>query len=248
MLRALREALPGADYIYLGDTARTPYGSKGQATVLRYARECADFLWHQNIDLLIVACNTASALALDTLQKQSPCPVIGTIEPAVKACLSRAGRGPVAVIGTSATIASGAYQRRLAELAPELEVLSQACPLFVPLVEEGFFSGEIAARVIEHYLSSLREKQPSAIILACTHYPLLSPGLSAFLGAQAALIDCAGAVAEEVLRLKGVPRRMGGKDSGSMDYYVTDQPARFNCLANLLLEGCEVRSIKIESL
>lgn len=248
VLRAVREVLPGAEYIYLGDTARTPYGSKSRSTVVRYAKECAGFLWKFEIDLLIVACNTASSLALEELRLISPCPVMGTIEPAVRACLTKASAGPVGVIGTSATISSCVYQRRLRDINPTWQVVAKACPLFVPLVEEGLFDGEIAERIIEYYLQPLKERGLAAIILACTHYPLLAAGISAFLGPQVEIIDCAQAIAGEVASLPAVKGKNSQGGSPSLKYFVTDEPGKFNYLAGVLLEGCRVDAIKVESL
>jgi glutamate racemase len=244
VLSALRQTVPEAEYVYLGDSARTPYGSKSASTVVRYSLECARFLLSHDIDLLVVACNSASALALEVLEKELSCPIIGTIKPALAACLEIPGLERVGVIGTNATISSQAYQKALRAQAPKLEVISRACPLFVPLVEEGLFEGKLVEEVISHYLSSLSEHNIQCLLLACTHYPLLSPGIAKFLGGRVRIIDCAQAIAKEVLVRCPQP---GSTADGGVRYYVTDEPGRFNQLAKLLVDG-EVCAVKLEEL
>ena len=244
VLKAVRQALPGADYVYLGDTARTPYGAKGRETIVRYARQCAGFLLEHEIDLLIVACNTASSLALTELEIECRCPVIGTIQPAVLDCASAWQGGQIGVIGTRATIASGVYERKLREALPGAGVLSIPCPLFVPLVEEGIFAGEIVQRVAELYLAPFKQRPLEALILACTHYPLLKTVLSAYLGPNLRIIDSASAIAVEARKIIGrdLPP---GQGAGTARYFVTDDPSRFNYLASELVSE-EVQAIRVE--
>lgn len=245
VLRELRRELPGEDFIYFGDSARAPYGPKGAETVVRYARECAAFLLERDIKLLIVACNTASSLALQALQAMCPCPVLGTIEPAVQAALSDGPAGSIAVIGTEATIGSEAYDRRLRELRPSLQIYSRACPLFVPLVEQGMLSGEIVEKIVELYLLELRGCQLDSLILGCTHYPLLKPVIAAYLGDSVRVIECSTAVAREAKALlisQGLQRNSG---TGADSWFVTDDVLRFNRLAELFLEKRGISALKV---
>ncbi|RLJ71300.1 glutamate racemase [Hydrogenivirga caldilitoris] len=194
VLRAIRKRFSRVDIYYLGDTARVPYGTKSPETVIRYSLECAEFLSERSIDVLVVACNTASSYALDTLRATLSVPVIGVVEPGVTKALS-CTRGIVGVIGTSATIKSNAYQSRLK--AAGVEVYSKACPLFVPLVEEGLLEGEITQRVIEMYLKEFKDIGIDTLILGCTHYPLLKGAIQEFLG-NVEVVDSSDAVAEEL--------------------------------------------------
>jgi len=176
VLTALRRRLPHQDFLYLGDTARLPYGSKSEGTIRRYALNAASHLFRRDIRLLVVACNTASAHALPALAEISPVPVLGVIEPGVRSALASGARR-VAVIGTEGTIRSGAYQEALHRLAPEVSVSAAPCPLFVPLAEEGWGDHPVTDRIAEIYLRPLLEAGLEAIILGCTHYPLLRPSL-----------------------------------------------------------------------
>lgn len=248
VLKELQAMLPGERLIYLGDTARTPYGSKGAQTIVRYSDECAKFLLRHEVKLLVVACNTASSIALSYLKESCPCPVIGTIEQAVRSALRNARRNRIGIIGTEATIASGAYQKRLQELAPQVTVLSQACPLFVPLVEQGMFSGEIVDKVIEHYLAGMRSEGVDALVLGCTHYPLLSAALGKYFGDEVAIVECAKAIAEEVgeiLSAQGL-RASTSQQSSRGPFFVTDEVSRFDRLAALLLGESMSNAKKVE--
>jgi glutamate racemase len=202
VLRALRAAWPGHSTIYLGDTARVPYGSKSPQTVIRYARQVADFLLGEGIELLVVACNTASANALEALA-DLPVPVVGVIEPgaqgAAEAVRRKSHPAPhIGVIGTRATINSGAYQRALERLLPGVRISARPCPLLVPLADEGWEETEIARAVARQYLADWLPDapgapagRPSALVLGCTHYPVLRPTLAAVLGPEVELIDSA---------------------------------------------------------
>ena len=251
VLKELRKLLPGERFVYLGDTARTPYGPKGSETIQRYSLECARFLHEREIKLLVVACNTSSSFALDVLTAKSPCPVIGTIDPAVRQALQLDGVRRVGVIGTKGTIASGAYAQRIKEANPEVQVFSQACPLFVPLVEEGIYSGPIVESVVEHHLAGLKSQGLDALILGCTHYPLISGVISKFFGPSTKIIECGGAIALEVRELlgKGECLRTGAKPAlEDEQYFVTDDVSRFNDLASLFLEAHPVQAVKVEAL
>lgn len=199
--RAIRELLPQESTIYLGDTARVPYGPKSPDTVRRYSREILDWLLGQHVKAVVVACNTATAHALDDLRARSPVPVIGVIEPGARAAAAATTSGKVGVIGTAGTVASGAYVRALLHERRDLRVVAQACPLFVPLVEEGWFEHPATLLVAEEYLSSVRSAGIDALVLGCTHYPMLAPLLGRIMGPSVQLIDSARETALELARV-----------------------------------------------
>ena len=247
VLRELRKALPNEHFIYLGDTARTPYGSKSASTIVRYSVECASFLSNFDVKLVVVACNTSSAAALSELDHRFPCPVIGTIVPAVKAALAASSAGRFGVIGTQGTIASKVYDQALQTAVPGSFVYSMACPLFVPLVEQGMLEGEIVDKVIELYLTPFKREGIDTLILGCTHYPLLTPRIQSFLGNSVKIIECSKAITEEVLTtLRSGEAAATGP--GQEDYYVTDEVSRFNHLAKLILQQDHVHAAQVEEL
>ena len=194
VLKAIRERYPLTDIIYLGDTARVPYGTRSRETVIRYSLECADFLLARDIDILVIACNTASSYAIDELSSHSPVPVVGVVKPGVEEAL-RHTSGRVGVIGTRGTIASGSYQRLLRESG--VYTVARPCPLFVPLVEEGLTDGPIALEVAKLYLTEMKESGIDTLILGCTHYPLLKKVISQVLESTA-IIDSSEAVARSI--------------------------------------------------
>src|SRR5690606_10434790 len=196
--RALYERLPGESTIYFGDTARVPYGPKSPETVRRYSLEILHWLLGQGVKLVVVACNTSTAHALGALREQSPVPVIGVIEPGARAAVAATRGGPVGVIGTAGTIASKAYPRAIHALAPGLRVEQAACPLFVPLVEEGWFDHPAAELIARDYLRPLAAAAVDVLVLGCTHYPLLKPLLGRVMGQEVRLIDSAAETARAV--------------------------------------------------
>jgi glutamate racemase len=198
---ALTRALPHESILYFGDTARVPYGPKSPDTVRRYAHEITTWLRGEGVKAVVVACNTATAHALPVLQSEFDLPVIGVIEPGAKAAVGAAPHGVIGVIGTAGTIASGAYTRAIHAVQRDATVVSQACPLFVPLVEEGWVD-HAATRLIAHeYLDPLIAADIRALVLGCTHYPLLKPLLAEFMGAGVQLVDSAEATAAETARV-----------------------------------------------
>ena len=221
VVRALRAAFPLRDILYVGDTARVPYGNKSPETVQAYSREIVDFLEKKGAERIVAACNTASALAVGSLAKTRKTPLHGMIESGVAAALA-AGEGPVGVIGTPATIASGAYQKALAKARPGMKVVAQATPLLVPLVEEGWLEGEVTEKVARQYLEPLIQAKIRVLVLACTHYPLLKGVLGKVLGPGVRLVDsseaCAGALkATEIIRT----------ERGELKIFLTDEPGPF---------------------
>lgn len=197
VLKALGERLPGERFLYLGDTARLPYGTKSAHTVQRYALNAANHLRQHDVKLLVVACNTASSYALSALAADSLVPVIGVVEPGVRAALATGVRR-VGVIGTEGTIRSGAYQQALQRLDPGVEVQARPCPLFVPLAEEGWGDHQVTDLVARQYLQPLLDWGVETLILGCTHYPLLRPSLERVVGARVRLVDSASSLAGAV--------------------------------------------------
>src|SRR5688572_27764858 len=187
--RAIYERLPGESTIYFGDTARVPYGPKSPDTVRRYSLEILRWLLDQGVKAVVIACNTSTAHALDALQAESPVPVIGVIEPGARAAAAASRGGPVGVIGTAGTIASNAYAKAIRRARPNARVEQRACPLFVPLVEEGWFEHPAAELIAREYLGPLHDAGVDALVLGCTHYPLLKPLLQRVMGAGVRLID-----------------------------------------------------------
>ena len=225
--KEIRKLLPHENLIYFGDTARVPYGGKSVKVIQKYSAEISRFLEIQGIKMLVVACNTASALALNRLKNDSSVPVIGVIDPGVRAAVRAANGGKIGVIGTRGTINSEAYQSRILRLRGDIEVIARPCPLLVPIVEENIIDSEIARLSIHMYLQEFKQAEISSLILACTHYPLLKPVIKDYLG-DVALIDSAEETAIEVKEMLKA-RRIGGDEShqGRDEFYVSDCPESF---------------------
>ncbi|MGZ6125720.1 MAG: glutamate racemase [Myxococcales bacterium] len=237
VLRALTARLPRENTIYLGDTARVPYGTRSGEVVTRYALMSARHLAQYGIKLLVVACNTVSAHSLPALAEALPIPVLGVIEPGAQLAAARSRGGAIAVLGTPATIESGAYQAALRRLAPLTPVIARACPLFVPLAEEGWTEGEVPRLVAERYLSDLRRSGVDTAVLGCTHYPLLARTIAEVLGPQVAIIDSAEAVTQSVTALLGSRGllRATGASAPRHRTLCTDVPGRFQAVAERFL-------------
>ncbi len=188
---ALRELLPAENIFYIGDTARVPYGGKSPATVQRYSTEISGLLLAEQAKLIVVACNTASALAVPRLQEILKVPIVGVIEPGAQAAVAATRNGKVGVIATRATIYSRAYERAIHHLAPQVRVVSQHCPLLVPLIEEGWVDDPVTDLVIQRYLDTLLREEIDTLVLGCTHYPLLKAAITRYAGPQITLVDSA---------------------------------------------------------
>jgi glutamate racemase len=238
VLRELTRALPQEDTIYFGDTARVPYGTKSPDTVIRYSQEIASFLMTRDIKLLVVACNTASAVALPALRRQLPIPVVGVIEPGARRAVEVTKSGVVGVIGTAGTIRSSAYSRAIKRLNPNISVLAKPCPLFVPLAEEGWTDNEIARLTAHQYLDELREAGVDSLVLGCTHYPLLKKIIAEAMGPAVALVDSAEETARTVAAILQEKKLLRPPaEQGNHHYYVTDVPAGFIRVGNRFLGG-----------
>ena len=263
--RALHEQLPQERFVYLGDTARVPYGTKSLATVERYAVENARFLAAHGVKILVVACNTASALALPAIRANVGVPVVGVIEPGASIAVRAASVGRrVGVIATEATVRSGAYRRAIRELAPEVEVIERACPLFVALAEEGWAETDVARTVAQEYLTDFRRGRVDALVLGCTHYPILRRVIRETLGDEVRLIDSGEATAESVealLTRENLRRRSFDTATGQLlkerargrrlcddldHFYVTDAEERFARVAERFLGSAPTRLEAVE--
>jgi glutamate racemase len=231
--RAVYERLPHESTVYFGDTARVPYGPKSPDTVRRYSLEILSWLLDQGVKAVVIACNTSTAHALRALQEQTEVPVIGVIKPGARAAIAAGGGGPIGVIGTAGTIASNAYSRAICALAPGVTVMQRACPLLVPFVEEGWFDHPATELVAAEYLASMREDGVRALVLGCTHYPLLRPMLGRIMGPGVALIDSGEATAEAletVLRDKFLAAPPGARPTHR--FAVSDDEARFRLVGS----------------
>jgi glutamate racemase len=226
--RAIYERLPEESTVYFGDTARVPYGPKSPETVRRYSLEILHWLLEQRVKAVVIACNTSTAHALETLQAHSPVPVIGVIEPGACAAAATGGDRPIGVIGTAGTIASNAYAKAIRRARPEARVEQRACPLLVPLVEEGWFEHPAADLIAREYLAPLTAADVGALVLGCTHYPLLKPLLQRVMGPAVKLIDSGEETARAVaavLRERGLDAPTDG--AVTHRFVVSDDEARF---------------------
>ena len=227
VLHSIVKRLPRENTVYVGDTARVPYGTKSPRTVTQYSLEIGDFLSHVPVKALVVACNTASAFALDALKDRFGLPIIGMIDPAARKAVAASKNGRIGVIGTAGTVKSGAYDRAIKHISPDIEVIGHACPLFVPLAEEGWLSNDIARMSAQKYLEPMKRHGVDTVILGCTHYPLLKEVIAEVLGEGVTLIDSGDEAALELdglLEEKGLHRKEG---EASHSFYVTDTPDRF---------------------
>lgn len=242
VLKALSRRLPAEDLIYLGDTARLPYGTKGPETIVRYTLKAAQKLVDSGVKMLVVACNTATAAALPQLRERfAPLPVLGVVEPGALAAARASRNGEIVVIATEATISGGAYQRAIARIRPEARVLGRACTLFVPLAEEGWMDGPLVEGIARRYLADIfspavTAARPDTLLLGCTHFPLLQTALQQVVGPQVRIVDSAATTAEsvqaELTRLNLL--RPGGV--GRCRFLTTDNQSRFARTGSLFLE------------
>ena len=229
-VRELFQCLPGESVVYFGDTARLPWGNKSKDTVTRFSVEIASFLVRQHVKCVVVACNTASSHALDALRERFDVPVIGVIEPAARAAIAASPRGRIGVVGTLATVGSRAYADAITRLAPTAQVQQQACPLFVPLVEEGWLDHPVTRAVAEEYLAELRQARLESLILGCTHYPMLAPLLADLMGPGVTLIDSGAEAARATAQLLAERGQLAPSGAGARaphhHFFLSDEPRR----------------------
>jgi glutamate racemase len=234
-VRELFRTMPNESVVYFGDTARLPYGSKSSETVTRFSLEISHFLVRQNVKCLLVACNTASSYALDTLARSLDVPVVGVIAPAARAAVTASPHGRIGVLGTLGTVGSGSYPAAIEQLAPGAAVISRACPLFVPLIEEGWITHTVTRAVAEEYLLELRNADLESVILGCTHYPLIAPMLADLLGPAVTLIDSGAEAARAVAELLRERGQLAAKGPPEHRFFVSDEPRNFTRIAQAFL-------------
>ncbi len=240
VFKSVREHFPKEDIVYFGDTARVPYGPKSPNTIIDYSIQNARFLLQQNIKILVVACNTSSAVAIPSLRKLTDIPIIGVIEPGAEQAVLHSSKGRIGVIGTEGTIRSCAYQEAIQKLKEQSEVYSRACPLFVPLAEEGWHEHQTAELVAREYLSYFYDKGIDTLVLGCTHYPLLKEIISRVVGADVSLIDSADAIATYLKRI--LPNDDDDR-SGQNYFFVSDNEDKFAQIGSRIL-GYDLKSLK----
>ena len=238
VFQEIRRRLPAENLIYVGDTARVPYGTKSPETVIRYSREIVQFLLKQRVKLIVVACNTASAFALPSLEQEFSVPILGVIKAGVQGGLKASRKKQLGVIGTEGTIRSRSYEVEIQRCEPTAKVTSLACPLFVPLVEEGWMETEAATLIAETYLGPLRG-EIDTLILGCTHYPLLKKIIQKVVGPTVTLIDSAEETSSAVVNLLKERQLVKERGPGSEQFFVTDSPERFLKVGKLFVDRLE---------
>jgi glutamate racemase len=244
VVRALLERLPHENIVYFGDTARVPYGPKSPQVVREYALDDTEFLLSKNVKMIVVACNTVSAVALDVVQKRAKIPVVGMIVPGANAASAASKKKRIGVIGTLGTISSNAYTNAIKHTDPEAQVFSQPCPLFVPLVEEGWLDHKATEMIAKEYLFPLSLEKIDTLVLGCTHYPLLKNIIAKMLKGDVMLIDSGEAAALEVNRVleKNGLRNMS-KEKPNLQFFVSDIPAKFSEIGERFL-GAKLGVVK----
>ena len=233
----LQKSFPGKEIIYFGDTARLPYGNKSQETIRNFARQNTNFLLSFQPEIVVVACHTVSALALKQLKTEFPLPIVGVLSPTVKAALAKTKNGRIGIIGTIATVKSNAYSMEIKKANPKNRVYSLACPLFVPLAEEGLFSGPLTEMAIAHYLKPLKEKKIDTLILGCTHYPLLKTAIAGFMGPKVKLVNPSEEMMPEIAaHLKKGRQQTNTAKKSSLRIYLSDITPNFRKVATSFLK------------
>ncbi|MBI4115602.1 MAG: glutamate racemase [Candidatus Omnitrophica bacterium] len=228
VVRELRRQLPNESIVYFGDIARLPYGTKSRSQIQRFSLENTQFLLQKGIKALVIACNSSSSAAFQLLKRRFPIPMVSVVEPAVGEALQRTKAGKVGVIGTPATIESRVYEEALRRGNSRIEVFAQSCPLFVPLVEEGWLNGGVAERVIQKYLTPLAEKKIDTLILGCTHYPLLREEIQGFFGPKVQLIDSASPTVKQLASfLERKKLLYEGRKNARFQIFTSDLPRNF---------------------
>jgi len=229
--REIVKLLPNESIIYIGDTARVPYGPRSKAVIAKFAKELANFLLKRHVKYLVVACNTISATCLDEIKAISPVPVLGVVEPTIERAVKTTKIGRIGIIGTVGTINSGTYDKKIHEINPKIEVDSASCPLFVPFAEEGLDTHKATKLIAKDYLRDLKKRRIDTLILACTHYPLLKSVIQEAMGIKVTLVDSAKPTAEKLKKSLEENNLLSDKKT-KYEFYVTDAPERVLRVAN----------------
>lgn len=236
--REIMRHLPNENIVYFGDTARVPYGSKSKDNIIRFSRQIINFLKTKEVKAIVIACNTASALALDVVREEFDIPIIGVVEPGARAALAATQTKKIGVIGTEATIRSAMYEKIIQGMDSEAIVIGKACPLFVPLVEEGFAKHHVTGEIIDYYLASFMETDIDSLILGCTHYPLLRSRIREYFGEKITLVNPAYETAmdlKQILKENGMENTNITSEHASYSFYVSDAADKFKQFANSIL-------------
>lgn len=247
--REIMRQIPNETIIYFGDTARVPYGSKSKQTIITYSRQIVKFLQTKDVKAIVIACNTASAFALETVSREVSIPVIGVVKPGAKVAASSTRNGKIGIIGTEGTINSGIYNTYLSKTNPDIKVYGKACPLFVPLVEEGWLADPVTVEVAKRYMNELKEYDIDTLVLGCTHYPLIRHMIGSVLGDKVTLVN----PAYETARTLKIVLEQNGLESvtpaGEHKFFVSDGAEKFQRFANTILpcEVVETKDVNIES-
>jgi len=245
VLNEIIEQLPGEDIVYFGDTARIPYGTRSKETVVRYFLQSAKFLKTKDIKAIVIACNTATALAIDEAREEFDLPFIGVVDPGAEAAIRASKNNTIGVIGTTGTINSQAYQKKMRRLNPSAEIIGKACPLFVQIVEEGWENSDVAYISTQKYLLELKEHNIDTLILGCTHYPAMRYTINKFLGDGVRLVNPAYETAKRVKSLLMEKDQLADRlDGGRTEFYVSDDPEKFKRVGGNLLAR-EIRNVEM---
>lgn len=248
VVREIEKLLPHESIVYFGDIARLPYGSKSKETITEFSHQIMRFLQQQNVKAVIVACGTASSNALEELQKSYDLPIMGVVEPGARAAARATRSGRIGITGTEATIRSGAFERLLKKENSQIQVFNQACPLFVPLVEEGWFEDDVTRQVVRRYLASLKENRVDTVVLGCTHYPLLKKLVQQEMGEEVTLINPSRAVVEEMKAYLEEYGLENGASQGAYEFYGSDSTEKFSEFGRRVLQlpSLTVKKVSIE--
>lgn len=246
VVKHLSAVMPNEHIVYFGDTARVPYGSKSNSTVIEYSIQDTNFLLHKNVKVVVVACNTASSISVSELQNKFDVPIIGVILPGAQMAVSESKRKKIGVIGTRATINNKAYSKTIKKINKNIEVFEKACPLFVPLAEEGWTHHRATHEIAEEYLKELKEKEIDTLVLGCTHYPILADVIQKVMGSNVKLIDSGVATAEVVKNeIHKLQLETSHKDHPNLDLFVSDIPTKFQEVAELFLGKRVKNAVKV---
>lgn len=247
VLKAVHALMPNENLVYFGDSGRAPYGTKSAETVVKYTVQDMNFLCSKDVKMIVIACNTASACSLETVSKLFPLPIVDVVGAGAEAAVNASAGGNIGVIGTNATVSSGVYEKAIKARKPDAEYHAKACPLFVPLVEEGWWNHQVTASVAKEYLQSLKDFNVDTLVLGCTHYPYLENVIGSVMGEGVALINSAAAVAKrvkETLVKAGIENDSGKR--GEVSYYTSDSVEKFRSLGGLFLGEPMEKAEKVE--
>lgn len=245
VVKEIVKALPSESIVYIGDTARVPYGPRSKEIITKFAKELTNFLLERQVKCLVIACNTISATCLDEIKKMSPVPVIGVIDPTIDFSIKLTKNKRIGVIGTAGTINSRVYEKKIYKIDPKIEVHSVSCPLFVPLAEEGLNDHKATKLIAEDYLKDLKNKNIDTLILGCTHYPVLKKVIGEVVGKQVVLVDSAKPTAKELKKVLAEKNLLSENKKPKYEFYVTDAPERVSKVASLFFPTSSLANLSV---